>query len=167
MPRHLNKPWKRRKLSFHNTPDLMIFLPVPFATPLFDDMVALRTRVLRDPLGLKFTPEQLAAEWDQRHFACLDQNWNLKGCLTLVGQEKGRVKMRQVAVDPASQGKGVGQFMVEQSEAWAREHGFGIMALHARKTAVPFYEKLGYRTEGEEFEEVGIPHFSMTKNLAY
>jgi predicted GNAT family N-acyltransferase len=39
------------------------------------------------------------------------------------------------------------------------------MELNARETAVPFYEKLAYNTEGVRFEEVGIGHFKMTKKL--
>ena len=33
------------------------------------------------------------------------------------------------------------------------------------KHAVGFYEKLGYKTTGDEFEEVTIPHFVMEKSL--
>jgi predicted GNAT family N-acyltransferase len=37
--------------------------------------------------------------------------------------------------------------------------------MHARKSAVGFYEKLGYEIEGDEFEEVTIPHYEMQKTL--
>jgi predicted GNAT family N-acyltransferase len=37
--------------------------------------------------------------------------------------------------------------------------------MHARKSAVGFYEKLGYKIVGDEFEEVTIPHFEMQKTL--
>jgi predicted GNAT family N-acyltransferase len=39
------------------------------------------------------------------------------------------------------------------------------VVLHARETAVSFYKKLGYTKEGNVFEEVGIPHWKMTKPL--
>jgi predicted GNAT family N-acyltransferase len=39
------------------------------------------------------------------------------------------------------------------------------MVMNARKTAVGFYEKLGYNAKGDEFEEVTIPHFLMEKTL--
>ena len=39
------------------------------------------------------------------------------------------------------------------------------MTMHARETAVPFYERLGYATVGARFEEVTIPHFKMEKRL--
>ena len=39
------------------------------------------------------------------------------------------------------------------------------LVLHARATAVGFYERLGYRIEGPEFCEVTIPHYPMGKSL--
>jgi predicted GNAT family N-acyltransferase len=37
--------------------------------------------------------------------------------------------------------------------------------MHARKTAMGFYEKLGYEKIGDEFTEVTIPHYKMEKRL--
>jgi predicted GNAT family N-acyltransferase len=37
--------------------------------------------------------------------------------------------------------------------------------MHARQSAVGFYQKLGYQIRGEEFEEVTIPHYEMQKQL--
>jgi predicted GNAT family N-acyltransferase len=37
--------------------------------------------------------------------------------------------------------------------------------MHARKSAVGFYEKFGYRISGNEFIEVSIPHIVMEKKL--
>ncbi|MBL8040446.1 MAG: GNAT family N-acetyltransferase, partial [Chthonomonas sp.] len=63
------------------------------------------------------------------------------------------------------QGSGIGALMVAESERMARELGFARMVLHARETAVGFYLRLGYACEGESFEEVGIPHRLMQKEL--
>jgi predicted GNAT family N-acyltransferase len=40
------------------------------------------------------------------------------------------------------------------------------MVLHARDTAVPFYEALGYEAFDDPFVEVAIPHRKMRKALA-
>ncbi|WP_457826415.1 GNAT family N-acetyltransferase [Staphylococcus aureus] len=37
--------------------------------------------------------------------------------------------------------------------------------MHARKASIPFFEKLGYHTSGEEFIELTIPHVVMEKEL--
>jgi ribosomal protein S18 acetylase RimI-like enzyme len=126
--------------------------------------VALRDSILRKPLGLCFEPEELAAERDSRHIVCYTDD-RLVGCLVLRPSTGGDVQMRQVAVIPEFQGKGIGQAMVEYSEALARELGYRRMILHARETAVLFYEKLGYSRMGSQFVEVTIPHWEMEKRL--
>lgn len=143
----------------------MTVIHVVFGTPEFDDMLALRYKVLREPLDMDYNPEQIEAEYDSRHLACYGSDWTLLGCLTLLPLDEKAVKMRQVAVAPAAQGRGVGRLLVEESELWARMKGFGKMEMHARETAVPFYKKLHYRVVGELFMEVGIPHFKMEKKL--
>lgn len=131
----------------------------------YEETVALRDDILRKPLGLSFTPEALGAESGDLHLACYDASGALCGCLILTPAGEGHVKMRQVAVSASLQGRGVGRAMVERSEEIARERGFTEMTLHARETAVPFYERLGYERVGERFEEVGIPHWAMRKEL--
>ncbi|HRF26714.1 MAG TPA: GNAT family N-acetyltransferase [Ferruginibacter sp.] len=37
--------------------------------------------------------------------------------------------------------------------------------MHARDSAVGFYEKLGYKVIGEGFMEVNLPHHLMVKEL--
>jgi predicted GNAT family N-acyltransferase len=37
--------------------------------------------------------------------------------------------------------------------------------MNARKNALGFYDKLGYKVVGDEFLEVTLPHFTMEKEL--
>ncbi len=137
---------------------------IKYGTQLYDEIVALRFEVLRKPLGLFFTDQQLAAEKDFFHFGAYDGD-ELVGTLQLVPEAHGKMKMKQVAVDPARQGQGIGAIMVAAAEEFARDKDFIIMYCHARDTAVPFYERLGYRKVGDIFEEVSIPHWEMEKHL--
>jgi predicted GNAT family N-acyltransferase len=143
----------------------MVILNIEFATPEYDETVQLRDKILRRPLGLVFSEEQLAEEYADFHLAAYTNDWLLRGCLVLTPKNDKTLKMRQVAVDEAVQKTGVGQQLVAASEALGRVRGFDIMELNARETAVPFYQKLDYSVVGERFEEVGIPHFKMTKKL--
>lgn len=138
---------------------------IEFATPEYDEAVALRHIVLRAPLGMQYTPEQLAAEWSNIHIAAFNENGKITGYLNLTPLDDKVVKMRQVAVAPELQGQGIGTELVQYSENMARQLQFSEISLHARKTAVPFYLKLGYQITGDEFEEVTIPHFKMFKHL--
>jgi GNAT superfamily N-acetyltransferase len=127
--------------------------------------VALRDEVLRKPLGLRFAPKGLAAEEDSFHLACWDGD-ALAGCLVLKPLSRRRIRMRQLAVAPPRQGRGLGKALVNFAESFARRRGYQEMVVHARETAVGFYEKLGYMKEGRRFTEVTLPHFGMRKVLS-
>ncbi|RYG42274.1 GNAT family N-acetyltransferase [bacterium] len=132
---------------------------VAHGTPQYDALVELRRRVLRLPLGLDFMGEELAGESDQRHFGLYDGTDRPMAVCAVA--PKGSVwKVRQVAVEPEAQGKGYGAFLMRALEAHAEE-----FVLHARESVVPFYLRLGYKVEGDPFEEVGIPHRAMSKEL--
>ena len=133
-------------------------------SPAYALAVALRSEILRKPLGLEFTEAQLASEVDSLHLTCWDGEV-LVGTLLLTPREEGAVQMRQVAVDGRRQGAGIGRLLVEESEAEARRRGFTRMLLHARDTAIGFYEKLDYHRVGVPFTEVGILHQEMEKSL--
>lgn len=134
-------------------------------SPSYWATVALRDAILRQPLGLTLTPEELAQEAPSHHLACY-RGGELVGCLVLRPQGGGVVQMRQVAVVPALQGRGIGTALVAHSERVARQLGYRRLVLHARDTAVGFYERLGYAKVGEPFVEVTIPHQEMAKLLA-
>jgi GNAT superfamily N-acetyltransferase len=131
----------------------------------YRDLVALRRRVLRSPLGLDFTPEQLEKERADIHIAAYLQS-KLVGCVVLTAVDGSLVKLRQMAVVPEHQGRGVGKRLVAFAERLAAEMGYGEIVLHARETAVSFYESVGYVAEGETFTEVTMPHRKMVKQLA-
>lgn len=129
----------------------------------YEAEVDLRYRVLRQPLGLEFTDEQLADEANQIHMGAYISG-QLVGCLVLVVVDDSTLKMRQVAVEPEMQRQGIGQKMVSYAEYYAIENGFCRIELHARNTAMQFYEDLGYAVLGDEFIEVGIPHHMLVKD---
>ena len=89
----------------------------------------------------------------------------LTGILILTPVDDKTVKMRQEGVDTDYQNLGIGTSLVQFSETLAINMGYEKITMHARKTAIDFYVKLGYETIGEEFSEVSVPHFKLTKNL--
>src|SRR5690348_3196872 len=100
----------------------------------YEATVSLRRRVLREPLGLDFTRAELAAEAADYHLVA-NEDGALAACLILVPLESGAIKMRQVAVEPALQGRGIGRELVRFAEDFARERGFTRMTLNARTSA--------------------------------
>jgi GNAT superfamily N-acetyltransferase len=138
---------------------------IEFGSKEHRDSIRLRSTVLREPLGLQFSNEELDAEYNQIHLGAFTES-GLSGILLLKPLGGSEVKMRQVAVRPDQSRQGIGKMLVKFSEQVAQQKGFNLMTLHARETAVPFYLKMGYQTIGNVFAEVGIPHFKMEKVLS-
>jgi predicted GNAT family N-acyltransferase len=124
----------------------------------------LRQRVLREPLGLFYSDSDLEAERDDRHFLALDESGKVIGGLLVREKDQpiGVWKIRQVAVEPALQGTGIGRHLMTLVAREAADAGISTLVLHSRESVCGFYEKLGYRNEGEAFDEIGIPHRRMS-----
>jgi predicted GNAT family N-acyltransferase len=120
--------------------------------------------MLRKPLGLTFTKEDLESEKNDILIGFFDDG-KLEGCCILTKEDQKTVRLRQMAVLSGLQGKGIGRVIMSFAENIARDLRFKRLNMHARKTAIGFYEKLGYHVEGPEFEEVTIPHVEMVKEL--
>ena len=137
---------------------------IAFGTAEYDASVVLRTRVLRAPLRLQPSPQERDEDRNLLHLGAFEGD-RLVACLMLQELGDGAVKMRQVAVDFDRQKQRVGTRLVQYSESVARARGLHDMRLHARDTAVAFYERLGYEAYGQPFVEVTVPHRAMKKRL--
>lgn len=137
---------------------------IDHGSPDYTDMVRLREDILRKPLGLSFTPEELEKEKSNLMMGAYEDD-KILGCCMLVEEDPQTARLRQMAVLNDLQGKGVGKALIQFAENLARDHGYRRMTMHARKNAVGFYEKMGYKVQGTEFDEVTIPHVVMEKDL--
>jgi predicted GNAT family N-acyltransferase len=146
----------------------MDFRILEYGSCEYQEMVQLRDLVLRKPLGLTFTTEYLQQEINDLLIACFDTvgtQTQLVGCCILTPVNETTVQLRQMAVSPSQQGKGIGRDIIAFAEQQAITSGFKELVMHARKEAAGFYQKLGYETDGQEFMEVGIAHYEMKKPL--
>ncbi len=143
----------------------MIIHEVAWGTPEYDELIYLRTVVLRIPLGLEFSEIDIASEWNQIHIAAYNNRFELMGCLVLKYENNGILKMRQVAVFEHLQRGGIGEALVKYAELYCKTHGFNTLELNSRNTAVLFYQKMKYTIIGNPFEEVGILHQKMIKKI--
>jgi predicted GNAT family N-acyltransferase len=75
-------------------------------------------------------------------------------------------KIGRVAVVADGRGRGIGTLVMRQLHRLARGRGLDRVWCHAQRSAVPFYERLGYRAQGAEFDEAGIPHRTMRAQLS-
>jgi len=126
--------------------------------------LALRDAVLRKPLGLSLFDENLKQEEQDVHIGAFLHN-KIIGILVLTRLNANEIKMRQVAVAEDYRNKKIGREMVIYSEEYSKNIGYTTILLNARKSAVGFYEKLGYKTISNEFLEINIPHYKMRKYI--
>ncbi len=137
---------------------------IDHGTPEYQQMVKLRDDVLRKPLGLQFSPDELAREKEHLLMAAYEDDV-LLGCCMLVEEDPQTVRLRQMAVLNDLQGKGIGKALMNFAENLARDRGYKTITMHARKNSIGFYEKMGYKKSGAEFQEITIPHYVMEKKL--
>lgn len=137
---------------------------VPHGSAEYEGAKAVRQEVLRTPLGLILTEKDTEGEETQLHIVGM-QSGKVIGTVSLKPLEGHVMKLRQMAVSSAVQGQGVGASLVRAAEKRTREDGFESIECHARISALPFYEKLGYTAIGHPFTEVGQPHIKMIKPL--
>ena len=71
----------------------------------------------------------------------------------------------RLAVLQAHRKKGYGNKMLDHLELIAQEHGLTQVFLNAQVSAIPFYEKRGYKIISDVFDDAGIPHQTMRKPL--
>ena len=142
----------------------MEFIEIEWNSNLYCLEIELRDRLLRAPLGLTFSSEQLEAESAELHFALVDDA-QVRACAVIVPMSHGEAKLRQMVVHENHQRQGLGSKLIREIEIALCKRGFKAIQLNAREQAVPFYKRLGYQTAGDRFMEVGIGHWKMHREL--
>jgi len=145
--------------------DAILILEAPIGSTLYAQALALREAILRRPLGLSLSEEELEDDRLRTHF-CAVQDGAVLACVSLKPLKDGSLQLKQMAVAEDRRLEGIGAVLVARAETWARASGFREISLHARIGAENFYGRLGYEAEGPVFEENTIPHVKMTKQLS-
>lgn len=140
--------------------------------PLYKQEVTLRTSILLSPLN--FTIEDYydmapGREEKCEHFVAVIDHPSgdtVIGAATLYppqdGSEETAGKVQQVCVDKQRQGEGIGTNLMIAIEVRAfTELALPGLYCHSQLAAMPFYEKLGWDTASDIFQEAGIDHKRM------
>jgi len=124
----------------------------------------LRYDILRAPWGQPIGSEQTADEKVHQHFSYFDNSNQILGVGRLDSIDSQTTQIRFMAVAEQQQGKGIGRALMEEMENVSKEMGIQKIVLHARATALPFNEKLGYQLDAPSHLLFGeIQHFLMHK----
>ncbi len=127
-------------------------------------LVTLRDQILRKPLGLKFSKEELALENSQWHYGIFIEGIPV-ACMVFAPMSEGKIKMRQVCTTFNVQGKGIGKTLLQYCENDVQQRGYKEIICHARAASKAFYLKNDYEVIGDAFEEIGIAHYFMRKRF--
>jgi len=139
-------------------------LTINYGSSEYLAMCKLRDEILRKPIGLRLTEEETLRDKDDILIVCMKEDEAIACCI-LTENDRDTVQLRQMAVSPVCQKTGIGKELLQYAEKIAKENHYSCIRMHARKTATGFYEKCGYIIVGEEFAEVGIPHYEMIKKI--
>lgn len=135
-----------------------------------DAAQALRTTVFVEEQGVPMTLERDALDGTARHAVARNRLGQAIGTGRWTAQASpaarpAPARIGRMAVLQGVRGAGVGRSLLQALEADIHQHGISEVTLHAQTPVIGFYRSLGYRAEGEVFEEAGIPHQTMRKSL--
>lgn len=74
-----------------------------------------------------------------------------------------KAKLERICILKTARQSGIGKKIVAYLESIAKETEVSHFYLHGQQYAIPFYQKLGYKTDSDVFKEDGIPHVLMRK----
>lgn len=131
------------------------------------EVVDLRTRVFVQEQGVPPEIEQDDRDATAVHVLARDAAGRVVATGRLLLPEEGTTaSLGRMAADSAVRGHGFGAAVLAELHEQARRHGVEAVELHAQVTARGFYERAGYTAVGAEYEEAGIRHVTMRRELA-
>lgn len=125
------------------------------------DLRAVRTAVF---IVEQAIPEE--EEWDEVDVHCVHLVARLDGRAVGTGRLLPDGRIGRMAVLREARGTGVGSAMLQRLMAAASAAGHRESTLNAQVAVIPFYAAHGFQSEGEVFDECGIPHQRMRAPLA-
>ncbi len=144
----------------------MAFL-VRFAssTTDLDAAYALRKTVFGDEQQLPRVLDRDALDFNADHVVAVDEGGRCVGTCRMVRTDSRTCQLGRIAVDPSARRGGVGAAMLDALERLARLRGIAELSVASQLGSEPFFRARGYAREGEVFQDSGVPHVCMRKNL--
>ncbi|MDV7504071.1 GNAT family N-acetyltransferase [Acinetobacter baumannii] len=130
-------------------------------TQFEEDAKYIREQVFIQEQGIE--PED---EWDDFdatavHFMVYNEGQPVGTARLLPQHSVGRV-----AVLMPYRKQGIGKILMQHIIEYARQHKLPYLKLSAQTYVTAFYEALGFKVQGEVYQDCGIPHIDMTLTLS-
>ena len=132
-------------------------------SPDTDAAFAIRRAVFMVEQGIPEPLEFDATDATATHFLATEAGRPVGTARTYVAGGEGRIG--RVAVLADARGRGIGRALVLAAMDHLQAAGVGRARLSAQTRAMGLYERLGFRAEGGVYDDAGIPHRDMVRDL--
>ena len=118
-------------------------------------------KLIREQVFIQEQQIAVEDEWDAEdtvsvHFVVYDQDQPIATARLLKNNSVGRV-----AVLKSHRGVGIGKLLMRQIIQQAKHQQREFLKLSSQVHAIQFYAGLGFKVEGEQYLDCGIPHIDM------
>jgi predicted GNAT family N-acyltransferase len=127
--------------------------------------LALRDEVFCGEQGVTPEADQDGLDPEALHLIALGEDGEVVGTCRLVAEPGGTAKFGRLCVRARARGTGIAAALLDAAEAEARAAGARRIGMHAQTSALSLYRRAGFRPYGEPFDEEGIEHVGMEKDL--
>ncbi|NEP09623.1 MAG: GNAT family N-acetyltransferase [Symploca sp. SIO2C1] len=130
-----------------------------------EEMYYQRWLVLRAPLGMVQGTEQDKYDSSAFHVVAVCDQRTIVGSARLRELSPEIGSIAYVCVLPEFRHQGIGTKLIQKLIEKAQAKQLKSIRLKSRMTALDFYQRLGFSTNGEPFDFLNIPHIFMSLNL--
>lgn len=125
---------------------------------------ALRVRVFCEEQGVPREVELDAGDDIARHAIAVAPDGTVVGTMRLLVRDHV-VKVGRVAIDREWRGRGIASRLLDRAMEYAQRQRADALKLAAQTAAQRLYLKAGFRPVGEPFDEAGIEHVWMVREV--
>ena len=127
--------------------------------------LALRIEVFCGEQGVTFDGDRDGLDDEAVHLVAIDDGGEVIGTCRLLIEPGGTARFGRLCVVASARGTGVGAALLDAAEREARAADARRIGMHAQTGALSLYRRAGFRPYGEPFDEEGIEHVGMEKDL--
>ncbi|MBE9045241.1 GNAT family N-acetyltransferase [Pleurocapsales cyanobacterium LEGE 10410] len=125
----------------------------------------IRTKVFQEEQGVSAELEFDGLDDDATHLLAYLNNQPV-GTARIREIDADTVKIERLAVLPTARKQGVGKRLMERALAIVAQSNKTTIIVHAQEYIARLYQQLGFRQVGARFDEAGIAHVKMIKQLS-
>lgn len=124
-------------------------------------------RYIRTTVFIEEQNVPVELEWDEYDETCVHVIAKMNNEYIATGRLLETGQIGRMAVLKPYRKTGIGSKVLEKLLAIAKSMKLQSVFLNSQLDAISFYKKYGFEEEGGIFDDAGIPHKKMTKQLAW